>query len=75
MKEKYDVMISYCWPNKPQVAAIKDALVARGYRVWYDENRMGEVGHILDGMEEGLTESKVVCVFLSVPYTVCAYAA
>ncbi|KAJ3277471.1 hypothetical protein HK104_003266 [Borealophlyctis nickersoniae] len=56
------------WANKGDVIWIKGALERRGYSIWFDEERMPEVGDIYDDMWEGISRSKVVCPFLSVHY-------
>ncbi|KAJ3277731.1 hypothetical protein HK104_003031, partial [Borealophlyctis nickersoniae] len=68
LAKEFDVMISYCWANKDDVLWIKGALEKRGFSIWFDKERMPEVGDIYDGMWEGISKSKVVCSFLSVHY-------
>ncbi|KAJ3030851.1 hypothetical protein HDV00_008636 [Rhizophlyctis rosea] len=65
---EFDIMFSYCWANKETVIRVKTALQTKGYRIWFDEQRVHEVGNIYKGMYNGLSTSKIVCAFLSVHY-------
>ena len=58
------------WANKDKVLQIKEALMRKGYSIWFDEQRMVRIGNIYKGMYDGLNNSKIVCSFLSVHYEV-----
>ncbi|KAJ3039657.1 hypothetical protein HDV00_012001 [Rhizophlyctis rosea] len=66
--KEFDVMISYCWTDKDIVVKCKKELEKKGYKIWFDEEQMPRLGDLYDGMYHGISNSKIICSFLSVHY-------
>jgi hypothetical protein len=64
--KKYDVMISYCWANKPLCRLISERFQRDCYFVWFDENEMH--GSICERMAEGIEKSDFILVCMSSGY-------
>eukprot|EP00300_Choanocystis_sp_HF-7_P010795 c17156_g2_i3.p1 GENE.c17156_g2_i3~~c17156_g2_i3.p1 ORF type:complete len:629 (+),score=147.69 c17156_g2_i3:158-2044(+) len=61
------VMLSYCWSDHEIVFKIRDALVAEGYAVRCDSNRIGS-GVGLEGIVDAIESSAVMLVGVSDGY-------
>ena len=64
--QKYDMMISYCWAQKPLCHKINDRLEQDGYRVWLDRDEMR--GSIIESMAEAIEQSRFVLICMSSNY-------
>jgi hypothetical protein len=63
---KYDIMISYCWANKPLCRLIYERFQQDRYFVWFDENEMH--GSICERMAEGIEKSDFILICMSSGY-------
>ncbi|UJR27528.1 hypothetical protein I4U23_008811 [Adineta vaga] len=61
-----DIMISYCWAQKPLCHEIHDRLEKSGYKVWLDRDEMH--GSIIERMAEAIEQSKFVLICMSSNY-------
>ncbi|KAJ3308711.1 hypothetical protein HDU76_003835 [Blyttiomyces sp. JEL0837] len=67
-KDVFHVMLSYEWTSGKQIVKrIKEALEARGLRVWFDEEEMR--GNMFERMAEGVSNSLVIIPVLTVAYS------
>ena len=64
--KKYDIMISYCWAQKPLCHQINDRLETDGYKVWLDRDEMH--GSIIERMAEAIEQAKFVLICMSSNY-------
>ncbi|XP_072031674.1 uncharacterized protein [Amphiura filiformis] len=62
----HHVMISYQWGSQHLALCIKEHLVAAGYEVWMDIDKMK--GNLLHAMAEAIEQSAVVVVCMSQKY-------
>lgn len=61
-----DVFISHAWEDKAAVARpLADALVTRGYEVWYDEFTLKLGDSLRAKIDEGLRSARFAVVILS----------
>ncbi len=65
-EKKYDIMISYCWAQKPLCHQICDRLEADKYKIWLDRDEMH--GSIIERMAEAIEQAKVVLICMSSNY-------
>ncbi|CAF1013402.1 unnamed protein product [Adineta ricciae] len=63
---KNDIMISYCWAQKPLCHKIHDRLETDGYKVWLDRDEMH--GSIIERMAEAIEQSQFVLICMSTNY-------
>ena len=73
MSHQTDVFLSHNWgkdelgrDNHVRVSKINEELKKRGYRTWFDEERMK--GHIINRMAEGIEQTTGVIVFITKNY-------
>ena len=62
----YDIFFSHAWADKCVLSYIYSWLTDLGYRVWYDQNDMGN--NIPKSMSEGIRNSKIVLVCANSTY-------
>ncbi len=72
-KFEYDVFLSHDWgkdennrDNHARVAKVNELLKARGFRTWFDNDRM--VGDIVGQMCQGVERSAVFIAFITARY-------
>ncbi len=63
--KKFDVFLSHNSIDKPWVSRLKDALQARGLRVWLDRDEIRPGDLFVGALETGLEESKAVALIIS----------
>jgi serine/threonine protein kinase len=63
---KFDVFFSHRWALKPFLQHVCALLVAKGFRVWYDEDHMG--WDLVTSMDQGIKNSKVVIACIDKEY-------
>ena len=73
MSYQTDVFLSHNWgkdelgrDNHVRVSKINEELKKRGYRTWFDEERIK--GHIVNRMADGIEQTKGVIVFITKKY-------
>ena len=73
MSHQTDVFLSHNWgkdelgcDNHVRVLKINEELKKRGYRTWFDEERMK--GHIVNRMAEGIKQTTGIIVFITKKY-------
>ncbi len=64
-KKRFDVFLSYSSVDKSWVADLKDALKARGLKVWLDSDEIRPGERFASALEKGLEESKTVVMVVS----------
>lgn len=63
---RYDFFITYASEDKAEIACpLADALKAKGYRLWYDEDILRVGDSLSESIDLGLTESRYGIVILS----------
>jgi hypothetical protein len=65
-KPTYDMMISYCWAQKPLCHKVNDRLEKDGFKVWLDRDEMH--GSIIERMAEAIEQSRFVLICMSSNY-------
>ncbi|CAF0972896.1 unnamed protein product [Didymodactylos carnosus] len=65
-KNKFDLMISYCWAEKKIAKNIYENLVTSGYHLWFDEDKMH--GSTLSAMADAIENSQCILVCMSDNY-------
>jgi hypothetical protein len=65
-KEKYDMMISYCWAQKELCHKINDRLEKDGFNVWLDRDEMH--GSIIESMAEAIEHARFILLCMSSNY-------
>ncbi|CAF1239048.1 unnamed protein product [Adineta steineri] len=63
---QFDIMISYCWAQKPLCHKVNDRLEKDGYNVWLDRDEMH--GSIIERMAEAIENSRFVLICMSSNY-------
>lgn len=56
--KSFDIFFSHKWEDKRLLSHVYSMLTAIGYRVWYDQNQMGN--NLQESMKEGIQNSAVV---------------
>ncbi len=64
-KKKFDVFLSYSSVDKSWVTDLKEALKAKGLKVWLDSDEIPPGERFASALEEGLEESKTVVMVVS----------
>lgn len=63
---KYDIFVSHASEDKDEIVRpLAQALIAKGYSVWYDENSLKLGDSLRKNIDNGLNESKYGVVVLS----------
>jgi hypothetical protein len=64
----WDVFVSYAHADRERVVALRDALVARGLRVWMDDGEIETFESITAAIVSGLARCRVLVAFYSLAY-------
>ncbi len=64
-RKKYHVFLSHNSVDKPWVNRLKDALEARGLKVWLDQYEIRPGDLFVDALEKGLESSRTVALIIS----------
>jgi hypothetical protein len=64
----YDVFLSYAHSDRGRVLVLRDAIEARGLRVWLDDTTIDTFESISGAIERGVARSKALVAFYSQAY-------
>jgi serine/threonine protein kinase len=64
--KSFDIFFSHKWEDKRLLSHVYAMLSAMGYRVWFDQNQMGN--NLRDSMKEGIENSTVVIACVNSMY-------
>ncbi|HEV7806321.1 MAG TPA: TIR domain-containing protein [Solirubrobacteraceae bacterium] len=64
----FDVFVRYAHVDRERVLTLRDALVAQGLLVWFDDREIETFDSISAAIEQGLASSKVLLAFFSQAY-------
>lgn len=59
------VFLSHSSKDKPAVRRLKNELETRGLSIWMDETDIDPGSRFIDGIEKGLVDSDVICIWMT----------